>query len=80
MSPSEVVYLGQPPLRIDLLREIDGVPSDDLFAHAVAAEWSGIAIKVISLDDLIANKKAADRLQDRADVAVLEKMKARQKK
>jgi hypothetical protein len=35
-APNDVVYLGQPPLRIDFLRSIDGVDPVGLFARAVS--------------------------------------------
>lgn len=67
MQYSDVVFMGQPPLRIDFLRSIDGVAPAELFSRAVIAEIDGKRIKVISLDDLIANKRAAGRLQDLLD-------------
>jgi hypothetical protein len=79
MQDSEVVYFGQPPLRIDLLRTIDGVDVPSVFARAVAGQWGDLSIRVIGLDDLIANKRAAGRAQDLADVKVLERIRAQGK-
>jgi hypothetical protein len=59
LSDTEVVYLGQPPLRTDLLRSIDGVAPSDAIRNAVAGSWDRLPIRVIALDDLIANKHAA---------------------
>jgi hypothetical protein len=67
----------QPPLRIDLLRTIEGVSTAEVLKNAVAASWKGTPIRVIALDDLIANKRAVGRPQDRADVAKLERVRAR---
>jgi predicted nucleotidyltransferase len=80
MGDTEVVYLGQPPLRIDLLRSIDGVASGEVFAGAVSATWDGTPVRVIALGHLIANKRAAGRPQDLADVAKLERVKSREGK
>ena len=77
LQPSEIVYFGQPPLRIDLLQTLDGVVTDEVFARAVSGHWQDVPIRVISLDDLIANKKAAGRPQDLADVRVLERVRGR---
>jgi hypothetical protein len=52
-------------------RRIEGVETDVVLKNAVAAHWDGIDVRVISLDDLIANKRAAGRPQDLADVARL---------
>ncbi len=78
MQPSDIVFMGQPPLRVDFLRSIDGVDPEDLFAEAVVAEIAGTRIKVISLGHLIENKRAAGRPQDLIDAEVLERVRARQ--
>ncbi|HYP87382.1 MAG TPA: nucleotidyl transferase AbiEii/AbiGii toxin family protein [Polyangiaceae bacterium] len=77
MQPQDIVYLGQPPLRIDLMRSIDGVQPASLFERAVPAALDGVQLKVISLDDLIANKQAAGRPQDLIDVKFLERVRDR---
>ena len=77
LGEAEIVYLGQPPLRVDLLRTIDGVSTPEVMRNAVPATWEGISVRVISLDDLIANKRAAGRPQDLADVEKLERVRAR---
>jgi hypothetical protein len=77
MQDADIVYLGQPPLRIDLLRTIDGVDSEGAFARAVAGRWADVAIRVIGLDDLILNKQAAGRPQDLADVKLLDRVRSR---
>jgi predicted nucleotidyltransferase len=77
LGESEVAYIGQPPLRVDFLRTIEGVTAEQVMRNAVAAAWDGVAIRVIGLDDLIANKRAAGRPQDVADVARLERVRAR---
>lgn len=77
LGPHEIAYFGQPPLRIDFLRTIDGVDVDALFAHAITATLDGVSMKVISLDDLIANKRAVGRPQDLVDAGHLEKVRAK---
>lgn len=77
MSASEIVFLGQPPLRVDFLRAIDGVAPEDLLAQAVSATVDDVPIKVISLGHLIANKRAAGRPQDKIDAEYLERVQAR---
>jgi predicted nucleotidyltransferase len=77
LGETEIVYLGRAPLRVDLLRSIDGVSTADVLKNAVATTWEGTPIRVIALDDLIANKRAAGRAQDVVDVAKLERARAR---
>jgi predicted nucleotidyltransferase len=75
LAEGEIAYLGSPPLRIDLLRAIDGVSASDVLRNAISATWDGMPIRVISLEDLIANKWAAGRPQDLADVVKLERLR-----
>lgn len=77
MSESEIVFLGQPPLRIDLMRSIDGVSSEKVFENAVDSHLDGVRVGVISLEHLIMNKKAAGRPQDLVDATYLEKVHAK---
>jgi predicted nucleotidyltransferase len=76
-APTDVVFMGQPPLRIDFLVTIDGVGAKELFARAVTGELDGVPVRVIGLEDLIANKRAAGRPQDLLDVTFLETVRAR---
>ena len=71
-SQEDVLWMGVPPVRIDLLKGVPGGAFDDAFAHRVLAEWSGITVSLIAKEDLIAIKKASGRPQDLADVGKLE--------
>jgi len=77
MASDDVVYLGAPPLRIDMLRRIDGVEAEEVLARAVDVEIGDLRFKVIALDDLITNKRAAGRAQDLVDVTALERIRSR---
>jgi predicted nucleotidyltransferase len=76
-APTDVVYMGQPPLRVDFLCSIDGVDTALLFARAVSGEIDGVAVRVIALSDLIANKRAVARPQDLLDAEFLERVRNR---
>ena len=69
--PDVVVQLGHSPLRIDVLTSIDGVSFEAAWPRRLIVSIDGLDVPFISRDDLIANKRAADRPQDRADVARL---------
>ncbi len=74
MRSTEIVYLGVPPLRIDILRSADGVETEVVLAHvSIVTLPHGLKVPVISLSHLIENKRASGRPQDLADVAALEK-------
>lgn len=66
-----VVQLGYPPYRIDILTAVDGVRFDDAWPRRISVAVGGQDLAVIGREDLIANKQASDRPQDRADVARL---------
>lgn len=77
LKPTEIVYLGVPPVRVDILRDADGVDTEAVISAALSVDVDGLSIPVISLDDLIANKRASGRPQDLADVALLERVRDR---
>jgi predicted nucleotidyltransferase len=65
--PGTVIQIGVAPRRIDLLTRIDGVEFDSACARAIGVEVNGLRVPTIGLDDLIANKRATGRAQDRLD-------------
>ena len=68
--------MGQPPFRIEVLTDISGVAFADAWGRRVDAKIEGIPLRVIGLDDLLRNKRAAGRGRDLADVEALEKQMA----
>lgn len=76
-KPTEVVYMGVPPVRIDILRTVDGIETEAAIGRAVIVALDELQVPVIAIDDLILNKRAAGRLQDRADAALLERVRLR---
>jgi predicted nucleotidyltransferase len=76
-KPGMVFQIGAAPQRIDIISAIDGLDYSEAVGRAVRMNVDGLAIKVISLDDLIVNKRASGRPKDIADALALEKLKAR---
>ena len=70
-SDGSTFQIGQPPARIDLLQQIDGVTFDEAWSHRVEGMVEDIPAAVISRDDLIRNKLASGRDQDLLDVKKL---------
>ena len=71
-APKNVVQIGLPPRRIDVLTSITGVDFEAAWNRRVFFTFSDLRVPVLSRDDLIANKRAAARPKDLADVAVLD--------
>jgi hypothetical protein len=67
-----VFQIGVPPLRIDVVTEIDGVEFAEAWAERSSVDLAGVTVPVLSRRHLIQNKRATGRLQDRADAERLE--------
>lgn len=65
---NNVVQLGYPPLRIDLLTTIDGVSFVECFANKKEVEIDDLTVNFISYKDLVANKKSTGRFRDLDDI------------
>jgi hypothetical protein len=72
LSRKDTIFqIGLPPLRIDIITNIDGVEFADAWPDRLQTPFGGVPAFVISRQHLIINKKTAARLQDLADVAQL---------
>ena len=67
----QVIQLGYPPARVDLMTTIDGISYDSSFSNSVETDYGDITVKMISKDDLIKNKRAIGRHKDFADIEAL---------
>ncbi len=67
--------IGRPPLRIDILNMALGIDFEKCYKRKKTIKFDGITVKVISREDLIKSKIAANRPKDLADVAELKRMK-----
>lgn len=66
-----VIQLGYPPNRIDVLTTITGVSFEEAWSSRVAGTYGSQAVFYIGRDALARNKAAAGRPQDLADLALL---------
>jgi hypothetical protein len=67
-----IFQIGNSPRRIDIITSIDGVKFDRAYANKATIFLEGLEVPVISMADLITNKRASGRKQDLADVEKLE--------
>ena len=74
-KPGMVFQIGNEPQRIDIVSAIDGVDYLEAVKRAERMTVDGFDIKVISLDDLIVNKRASGRPKDVADALSLERIR-----
>jgi hypothetical protein len=67
----QVVQLGVPPNRIDLLTSISGVGFDEAWKLRAAGTMDDIPVSFIGRESLIKNKRATGRPQDIVDAQML---------
>lgn len=68
LEPGNIVRMGLPPVRIEVLNEIDGVDFTECENRAMNATVDGVPVRLISLRDLRANKLASGRYKDMDDL------------
>ena len=73
-QPGLIFQIGVPPIRIDIITAIDGVDFEEAWSERFQTSFADQTTSVISARLLIANKRAAGRLQDLADVEKLEEV------
>lgn len=66
--PGQIVRMGVPPLRIELMTTIDGVDFDACDAARADGEIDGVPVRIISLSHLRQNKRACGRHRDLNDL------------
>jgi hypothetical protein len=71
-NPDLIYQLGIEPNRIDLVMSVTGLEFASAWSRSVATIYDGVPIKLLSLADLIAAKRACGRPQDLLDIALLE--------
>ena len=69
--PDRVVQLGVVPNRIDLLTGITGVSFEQAWPRRLEVPLAGLIVPILGREDLITNKRATGRSQDRADLEAL---------
>lgn len=72
LIPDQIIQLGYPPNRIDLLTSLSGVDFADCYPARVQVDIDGVPVAFIDLENLKKNKRAAARTQDIADLENLE--------
>ena len=69
----DVVWMGHPPARIDLMKQVPGGDFETAFRARATFEVAGVTVSCVGKADLIAQKRASGRPQDLVDAAQLER-------
>jgi predicted nucleotidyltransferase len=70
--PDQLIRIGVPPLRVEILTSISGVQFDECYENRERVEIDGTELPLIQLEDLKRNKRATGRLKDLADLEQLD--------
>lgn len=72
LASDQVIQMGFPPNRIDVLTSVEGIEFEGCYASRVQVVIDGMRVNFIDLENLKKNKRAAGRAQDLADLEKLE--------
>jgi hypothetical protein len=68
LQEDQIVRMGVPPMQLEIFTKIPGVDFTKCFASRLEAEVEGVPVFLISLPDLLANKRASGRYKDLDDL------------
>jgi hypothetical protein len=68
LVPDQIIQLGYPPNRIDILTTAAGVEFETCYQARISTTIDGIQIDFIDLENLKKNKRSIGRLQDLSDL------------
>jgi hypothetical protein len=68
LETEQIIQLGFPPSRIDILTGLLGINFEDSYSSRVLTSIEGTEVSFIDLDSLKRNKRASGRPQDLADL------------
>ncbi|MCA6533886.1 MAG: hypothetical protein IM585_08885 [Pseudanabaena sp. M135S2SP2A07QC] len=68
LKEDQIVRMGVPPLRLEILTTISGVEFTACFKNRLIAQIDDLDVNLINLEDLKLNKRASRRLKDLLDL------------
>jgi hypothetical protein len=71
LIPDQIIQLGYPPSRIDLINTLSGVDFATCYTSRVQIDIEEVMVNFIDLENLKKNKQASGRHQDLADIECL---------
>ncbi len=71
-SPENIIQLGVPPVRVDIMTSLTAVTWKKAEAGKVSGNYGDTTVYFIGRDDFVSNKRALGRKKDLADLEALE--------
>ena len=69
--PGQIIQLGRPPVRIDLITSMSGVAWEEADAGKVFGRYDDVPVPFLGRKQVVANKRASGRKKDLADLEAL---------
>jgi predicted nucleotidyltransferase len=73
LKKENIIQMGKPPFRIDVITSISGVSFEECYPKRIIDKIDGIKVNIIDLENLRKSKKAAGRDKDLVDLKRLPK-------
>jgi hypothetical protein len=71
LSQENVVQLGVPPVRVDIMTSLTGVSWEEVFSDKARGNYGDVPVYFIGREQFIANKRAIGRKRDLADLEAI---------
>jgi len=69
--PDNVIQLGVPPVRIDIVTSLTGISWKSAFENSVQGKYGDVEVHYIGREQFILNKRSIGRKKDLADIEAL---------
>ena len=73
-TPNNLIEIGVAPVKIEILNFASGLEFEKAYANRITGTIEGVEVSIISLEDLMINKKASGRYKDLDDLEHLDKI------
>jgi len=70
-KPDQVIQLGVPPVRIDIVNSITGVSWEEAAAGRASGNYGDVPVHFLGKKEFVKNKRAVGRKKDEADLEAL---------
>ena len=77
LSGQKILQLGRPPVQVHIMTAITGVSWETAWTSKESGEYGGCPVWYLGRDAFLANKRAAGRAKDLADLHALRSPKPR---
>ena len=70
-KPDNVIQLGVPPVRVDIVTSLTGISWKSAFENRIRGRYGDVQVQYIGREQFIRNKRSIGRLKDLSDIEAL---------